>query len=46
MLKLPGAPCAIVVLFALVMAGVWLTVRVKLCCAGEPTPLVAVIVSG
>ena len=46
MVKVPGRAAARTSsLFALVMAGAWLTVSVKLCCAGEPTPLVAVRVS-
>ena len=46
MLNVPAVPIVNEALFALVMAGAWLTVSVKLCCAGEPTPLVAVMVSG
>ena len=46
MLNVPAVPMVNEALFALVMAGTWLTVNVKLCCAGEPTPLVAVRVSG
>ena len=46
MVNVPARPGLNAALFALVIAGAWLTVRVKLCCAGEPTPLVAVIVSG
>ena len=45
-LKLPAVPIVNVVLAALVMAGAWLTVSVKLWVAGVPTPLLAVIVSG
>src|SRR5208337_3558153 len=40
--KLPAAPTMKVVLLALVMAGAWLTVRVKVWVAGLPTPLEAV----
>jgi hypothetical protein len=42
--KLPALPTVNVALLTLVIAGAWLTVRVKLCVAGEPTPLEAVIV--
>src|SRR5271157_611600 len=44
--KLPAAPAVKVVLLALVMAGAWLTVRVKVWVAGLPTPLEAVKVRG
>src|SRR6267378_2489101 len=44
--KLPAVPTVNVVLLALVMAGAWLIVRVKLWVAFVPTPLVAVKVSG
>ena len=44
--KLPAAPTVKVVLFALVIAGAWLTVRVKLCVALVPTPLAAAKVMG
>src|SRR5262245_1445567 len=37
--KVPALPTVNVVLFALVIAGVWFTVRVKLCVAAVPTPL-------
>jgi hypothetical protein len=40
--KVPGVPTVKVVLFALVMAGAWFTVSVKLWGAVEPTVLVAV----
>ena len=40
--KLPALPTVNVVLLALVIAGAWLTVSVKLCVAAEPTPLEAV----
>ena len=40
--KLPAAPTVKVVLLALVMAGAWLTVRVKVWVASLPTPLLAV----
>jgi len=43
--KLPAVPTANVVLFALVIAGAWFTVNVKLWVAAVPTPLLAVIVS-
>ena len=46
MVKLPATLLVNVVLFALVMAGAWLTVSVKVCTAGEPTPFEAVIDSG
>ena len=42
--KLPGVPTVNVVALALVIAGGWLTVRVKLCVASGMTPLLAVIV--
>src|ERR1035438_7775561 len=38
----PAVPTGKIVLFALVIAGVWLTVSVKLCTAFEPTPFDAV----
>ena len=41
--KLPAVPAVNVVLLALVMAGAWPTVSVKLCTAFVPTPLLAVI---
>jgi hypothetical protein len=44
--KLPAVPTENVVLVALVIAGAWFTVRVKLWWAGAPTPLLAVIVRG
>ncbi len=44
--KLPALPTVNVVLFALVIAGAWFTVRVKFCMALLPTPLLAVKVSG
>lgn len=37
----PAAPNANVALAALVIAGPWSTVRVRVCVAGLPTPLVA-----
>ena len=40
--KEPAVPTVNVVLLALVMAGAWLTVRVKFWVALEPTPLAAV----
>ena len=43
--KLPDVlPTVKVAVFALVIAGAWFTVRVKLWFAGLPTPLLAVIV--
>src|SRR5437879_5686934 len=42
--KEPAVPTVKVVLSALVMAGAWLTVSVKLWVAFEPTPLLAVTV--
>ena len=45
-LKVPAAPTAKVVLLALVMAGAWFTVSVKLCVAAVPTPFCAVNVMG
>jgi hypothetical protein len=45
-LNVPAVPTVNVVLSALVMAGAWFTVRVKLCIAVLPTPLLAVIVIG
>jgi hypothetical protein len=44
--KVPAVPAVKVVEGADVMAGGWSTVRVKLWVAGEPTPLVAVMVMG
>src|SRR5712692_6732653 len=44
--KLPAVPTVKVALLALVMAGAWLTVRVKLWVALVPTPLLAVKVIG
>ena len=44
--NVPALPTVKVVLAALVMAGAWSTVRLKLCVASEPTPLLAVMVSG
>jgi len=45
--KLPDVlPTVKVVVFALVIAGAWFTVRVKPWFAGLPTPLLAVIVIG
>ena len=41
-----AVPTVKVVLFALVMAGAWFTVSVKLCVALAPTPFCAVIVIG
>ena len=40
--KEPALPTVNVVLLALVKAGLWLTVRMKLCVAFDPTPLLAV----
>jgi hypothetical protein len=42
----PAVPTVNVVVFELVMAGAWFTVRVKFWVAFEPMPLVAVIVIG
>ena len=42
--KEPAVPTVNVVLFALVIAETWSTVRVKVCVALEPTPLLAVMV--
>ena len=42
--KLPAVPVVNAVLLALVIAGAWFTLRVKLWLAGLPTPLLAVIV--
>jgi hypothetical protein len=39
--KLPAVPTVNVALFALVIAGTWFTVNVKLWLAGLPTPLLA-----
>ena len=44
--KEPREPRTKVALLALVMAGAWFTVSVKLCVASAPTPLLAVIVIG
>jgi len=44
--KLPGAPTVKVALFALVMAGAWSTVSVKLCTAFGTAPFAAVIMMG
>src|SRR5207245_7880099 len=44
--KLPAVPTVNVVLLALVMAGAWFTVSVKLWVALLPTPLAAVNVMG
>ena len=44
--KVPATLVWNVVLFALVIAGGWFTVSVKLCCAFGATPLFAVIVIG
>src|SRR6266545_6032892 len=44
--NVPALPTLNVVLLALVMAGAWLTVRVKLCVAFGVTPLFAVMVIG
>src|SRR5712691_10538078 len=43
--KVPAVPTVNVVAFALVMAGAWFTVRVKLCDGLEPALFVAVKVS-
>ena len=43
--KEPAAPTVNAALLALVMAGAWFTVSVKLCVALLPTPLLAVKVS-
>ena len=40
-----AASAANVTVFALVIAGAWLTFNVKLCVAAVPTPLLAVSVS-
>ena len=45
-MKVPALPTVKVVLLALVMAGAWLTVRVKLCIASGAIAFVAVIVIG
>ena len=42
----PERPTVKVVLFTLVIAGAWSTVRVKDCVASGETPLVAVMVIG
>ena len=44
--KVPAVPTVNVALFALVIADAWFTVRVKLCTALLPTPLLAVKVIG
>ncbi len=44
--NVPAVPTVKVVWSALVMAGAWSTVSVKLCVASVPTPLLAVIVNG
>jgi len=44
--NVPAVPTLKVVLFALVMAGAWFTVRVKFCVALGVTPLDAVMVMG
>jgi hypothetical protein len=44
--KEPAVPAVKIVLFALVIAGAWFTVKVKLCVPLLPTPLLAVIVMG
>src|SRR6266545_4065015 len=44
--NVPALPTVNVVALALVMAGAWLTVRVKLCVAFGVTPLFAVMVIG
>ncbi len=44
--KLPALPTTNVAVLALVIAGAWLTVSVNAWLADEPTPLLAVIVSG
>jgi hypothetical protein len=43
--KLPAVPTVNVVLVALVIAGAWFTVKVKVWLADVPTPLLAVNVS-
>ncbi len=45
-LNVPNVPNINVVLFPLMIADTWFTVRVKLCVASAPTPLWAVIVIG
>jgi hypothetical protein len=42
--NVPAVPTLNVVLVALVIAGAWFTVRVKVWLAGVPTPLLAVMV--
>jgi hypothetical protein len=42
--KVPAEPVVNVVLLALVMAGAWFTVNVKVWLTGVPTPLLAVMV--
>lgn len=44
--KFPRAPIVKVVLLALVIAGAWSTISVKLCTASGPEPLCAVNVTG
>ena len=44
--NVPAVPTVNVVLFALVIAGAWFTVSVKLCAALPPTPLLAVKLIG
>ena len=44
--NVPPVPTTKVAALALVIATVWSTVTVKFCIAGEPTPLLAVIVIG
>ena len=44
--NVPAAPTVNVVLFALVIAGAWPTVRVKFCVAFGSVPFAAVIVMG
>ena len=43
--KVPALPTVNVVLSALVIAGAWSTVSVKVCVASGPTPLAAVMCS-
>ena len=44
--NVPAVPTVNVALLALVIAGAWFTVSVKLCVALAPTPFCAVIVIG
>jgi hypothetical protein len=44
--NVPAVPTVNVVLFGLVMAGAWFTVRLKLCVAAGATPFWAVNVMG